>query len=214
MRPLPTTIKAWGGFCRYPFHDETHLAPPRPPDRLYGLVRYERVCGQCPPTRVYRHYQPDAWIKLCGLSNGCTVGPKPPHPWHGNNTYNTTALDQTVPIGLEEAEGVRFWIVFQNDGTQSDTFTVQGCKGTPRFTVNAVLVGFYTDTAWRPKHITDQFKAGTATFTVAPGNHVGITLNIIATTTTKGVSYRCPVTITSKGNPTLKDTVAGIMTTT
>jgi hypothetical protein len=170
--------------------------------------------GSAHPRASTATYQPDAWIKLCGLSNGCTVGPKPPHPWHGNNTYNTTAFDQTIPIGLEEAEGVRFWIVFQNDGTQSDTFTVQGCRGTPRFTVNAVLVGFYKDTAWRPKHITDQFKAGTATFSVAPGNQVGITLNIIATTTMKGVSYRCPVTITSRGDPTLKDTVAGIMTTT
>jgi len=159
-------------------------------------------------------YQPDAWIKLCGLSNGCTVGPPPPHPWHGNNVYNTTAFNQTIRIGLEEMEGVRFWIMFQNDGTQSDTFTVQGCKGTPRFKVNAVLVGFYKDTAWRPRHITDQFKAGTATFSVAPGSHVGITLNIIANTTLRGVSYRCPVTITSKGDTTLKDTVAGIMTTT
>jgi hypothetical protein len=151
---------------------------------------------------------------LCGESNGCTVGPPPPHPWHGNNIYNTTAFHQTIPIKLEEAEGVRFWIVFQNDGTQSDTFIVHGCKGTARFTVNAVLVGFYKDTAWRPQHITDQFKAGTATFKVAPGKHVGITLNIIATTTLRGVSYRCPVTITSKGDPSLKDTVAGIMTTT
>jgi hypothetical protein len=159
-------------------------------------------------------YQPDAWIKLCGLSNGCTVGPKPPHPWHGNNVYNSTAFNQTVPIRLEEAEGVRFWIIIQNDGSQSDTFTVQGCKGTPRFTVNAVLVGFYKDTAWRPRHITAQFKAGAATFKVAPGNHVGITLNIIATTTLQGVSYRCPVTITSTGDAARRDTVAGVMTTT
>jgi hypothetical protein len=170
--------------------------------------------GSAHPHTSTATYRPDAWIKLCGESNGCTVGPKPPHPWRGNNIYNTTAFHQTIPIGLEEAEGVRFWIVFQNDGTQSDTFIVHGCKGTARFTVNAVLVGFYKDTAWRPQHITDQFKAGTATFKVAPGKHVGITLNIIATTTLRGVSYRCPVTITSKGDPSLKDTVAGIMTTT
>jgi len=158
-------------------------------------------------------YRPDAWIKLCGESNGCTVGPKPPHPWHGNNVYNSTARNQTIKVGLEEAEGIRFWLIFQNDGTSTDTFTVHGCPGTKRFTVNAVLVGFYKNTAWKPQHITDQFKAGTATFKVDPGAHVGITVNIIATTTIQGVSYRCPVTITSAGDPTLSDTVAGIMTT-
>jgi hypothetical protein len=159
-------------------------------------------------------YRPDEWIKLCGQSTGCTVGPPPPHPWHGNNVYNASALNQTIRVRMEDGEGVRFWILLQNDGTQSDTFTVRGCQGTPRFVINAVLVGFWKKPEWRPRHITQQFQDGTATFALAAGARVGITLNILAPSTKEGITFRCPVTVTSSGDPTLKDTVAGIVTTT
>ena len=156
-------------------------------------------------------YQPDAWIKLCGLSTGCNVGPPPPHPWFGNNVYNHTAAKQTVRVKIDDGEGVRFWIILQNDGTKTDTYTVHGCRGTKNFLINAVIVGEWKRPVWKATHITQQFKNGTAKFRLAPGKHVAITLNIV--TVIPNVTYRCPVTIQSAGAPNMKDTVAGVMTT-
>ena len=155
-------------------------------------------------------HRPDAWIKLCGQSTGCVINP-PPHPWRGNNVYNTSALHQTVSQRIDDGEGVRFWILFQNDGTQTDTYSVHGCTGNKNFLINAVIVGEFKYPVWRPKHITEQFKHNTAKFTLAPGRHVAITLNIV--TRIPGVTYRCPVTITSSGDSSMKDTVAAVMTT-
>ena len=39
------------------------------------------------------------------------------------------------------------------------------------------------------------------------------TLNILAPTTAEGVSYRCRITVSSQGDPSLEDTVVAKMTT-
>ncbi len=162
-----------------------------------------------------RSYRPDEWIKLCGLSTGCVIDPLP-HPWRGNGIYNTTGRRQTVAVNMEDGEGVRFWITLQNDGFVADTFTVQGCKGTPRFVVNAVLVGKHKRPDWRAKNITKGFKDGTAEFSFDPDSGPKLrwfTVNIVAPTTAEGVTYRCPITITSQGQPSVSDTVLAVMTT-
>jgi hypothetical protein len=158
-------------------------------------------------------YRPDGWIKLCGLSNGCKVGPKPPHPWHGNNVYNTTAAKQTIKVRMEDGEGARFWLTFQNDGAKADTLRVQGCKGTRRFVVNKVQLGKHKNPSWKSTKVTTPFKKGTLKFALGPGESSVITLNIIAPTTKEGITYRCPVTVSSTSDPSLKDTVAAQMTT-
>ncbi len=163
-----------------------------------------------------RSYRPDAWIKLCGLSTGCVIGPPPPHPWRGNDVYNTTGFKQKVAVRMEDGEGVRFWIVVQNDGARGDSLLVQGCKGTPRFVINAVLLGKQTRPNWQAVNITKKFKNGTARFSFPPTStkkNVVFTLNIVAPTTAEGVTYRCPITISSAARPALKDTVVAIMTT-
>ena len=54
---------------------------------------------------------------------------------------------------------------------RSDLVTsVTRCKGTRRFTVDAVRVGFHKDAAWGPKHIAAPFKDGT---TLGPGGNGG-----------------------------------------
>ena len=58
--------------------------------------------------------RPDAWIKLCGLSTWCTINGLP-HPWKGKNVYNTTGRRQKVAVKMEDGEGVRFWMTFEND---------------------------------------------------------------------------------------------------
>jgi hypothetical protein len=166
--------------------------------------------------RFLTKYRPDAWIKLCGLSTGCTVGPPPPHPWHGNHVYNTTGARQKVAVRMEDGEGVRFWLRLENDGAAPDTLRIEGCKGNPRFVINAVLIGWAKRPDWKLRNITAGFRAGTATLKVPPASTHGfkkLTVNIVAPTTAEGISYACPITIVSKGDPSKKDTVVGRMTT-
>jgi hypothetical protein len=159
-------------------------------------------------------YRPDAWIKLCGLSTGCTIDPLP-HPWLGNNIYNTTGAKQSISHKIEEGEGVRYWIRLQNDGTSDDTLVVQGCQGSKNFTVNKVLLGKQKRPKSGTTNVTNAFLNGTLKFPLSANDadSAVFTLNIIATTKTQGVSYRCPVTITSQSDPTLTDTVAVSLTT-
>ncbi|HSL12350.1 MAG TPA: hypothetical protein VLA82_13645 [Actinomycetota bacterium] len=161
-------------------------------------------------------YRPDQWIKLCGLSMGCTIDPLP-HPWRGKDVYNDTGRRQRVSVRMEDGEGVRFWLALQNDGTERDTFFVKGCRGNKRFNVNNVHLGRIKGLGTADTKITDAFKDGTAAFTfpssLERNKRVYLTLNIIAPTTAEGVSYRCPVTITSKNDPERTDTVVARMTT-
>ena len=159
--------------------------------------------------------RPDLWITLCGLSTGCVIDP-PPHPWRGNDFYNATGRRQRVSVRMEDGEGVRFWLRLENDGTQADTLVVQGCKSTRRFKINAVLVGKHKRPDWRARNITRQFKNGTAEFNFPPASErkrTFLTLNIVAPTTAEGVTRRCRVSIGSRSDPVVTDTVVAIMTT-
>ena len=156
-------------------------------------------------------YRPDQWIKLCGLSTGCTIDPLP-HPWRGSDVY-TNGRRQRVAVRMQDGEDVRFWLRIENDGTDADTIRVQGCRGTPRFVINAVLIGKHKRPDWRPENVTRRFKRGTLEFDFPGSSNARkfLTLNIIATA--KGVTYRCRVTVESQGAPSVTDTVVAIMTT-
>jgi hypothetical protein len=167
-------------------------------------------------SRLLPSYRPDAWIKLCGLSTGCVIGPPPPHPWRGDDIYNTTGLKQKVGVRLDNGEGVRFWIQVQNDGALEDSVMVQGCKGTPRFFLNAVLMGKQTKPNWQALNVTKKFKNGTLKFVFPPSStkkNVVFTVNIVTPTPAVGVTYRCPITISSVARPAVKDRVVAVMTT-
>jgi hypothetical protein len=157
-------------------------------------------------------YRPDAWIKLCGLSTGCTIDP-PPHPWLGNDVYNDSGRRQAIGVRMEDGEGVRYWITLQNDGIQPDTLTLDGCKGNRRFVVNKVQLGEHRRPDAGSTKITRQFIRGTATFDLPPSSKAVVTLNILAPTTAEGVTYRCPVIVRSAGDPAATDAVVAEMTT-
>jgi len=176
---------------------------------VFTLLPGGAAAGGNPPHR------PDAWIKLCGLSNGCKINP-PPHPWRGKDIYNGTARKQTIAVRMEDGEGVRFWLALQNDGSEADTLMVEGCKGNRRFRVNKVQIGKYKNPDAGAVKITNRFKNGTAKFSFGPASdkeRIFLTLNIIAPTTAEGVSYRCPITIRSEGDPDKRDTIAARMAT-
>ncbi|MDP9235091.1 MAG: hypothetical protein M3P01_11175 [Actinomycetota bacterium] len=167
------------------------------------------------PASATTDYRPDAWIKLCGLSTGCTINPLP-HPWRGNDVYNTTASGQALDIRMEEGEGVRYWITLQNDGALGDKIVVQGCKGNNHFEVNRVVLGLVKRPDAGATKVTNRFLEGTLKFAFPPSSEnkkVVFTLNIIAKTKKQGVSYRCPITIHSAADPSIKDTVSATMTT-
>lgn len=164
---------------------------------------------------VAADFQADAWIKLCGLSTGCTIDPLP-HPWKGRDVYNSTGAKQTVAVRMEDGEGVRFWITLENDGDQPDTLTVDGCRGNRRFKVNAVLMGKHTRPDWRAENVTRKFRKGTLAFSFPARTEAKkkvFTLNIIAPTQAEGVSYRCEIVIRSQGRWAARDTVVAKMTT-
>jgi hypothetical protein len=158
-------------------------------------------------------YRPDAWIKLCGAGDTCRNAP--PHRYRGQDVYNHTGASQTVNSGVEEENDIRFWILLQNDGSLGDTFYVQGCHGNGGFVIRAVLVGAHTQSE-NATNITAAFKRGTAHFTFEPagaGDDVVITLDVWARTTTEGVGYTCPITVSSGTQPTVRDTVVAVMHT-
>jgi hypothetical protein len=164
-----------------------------------------------PPAAAVEH-QADAWIKLCGLSTGCTIDP-PPHPWKGRDVYNATGQRQTIGVRIDDGEGVRVWITVENDGEQPDTLTVHGCQGTRDFDVNAVLMGKHKRPDWRARNVTRAFLDGTLAFDLAPGGKKVFTLNMIAATHREGISYRCGVVVRSEGRWGARDVVATRMTT-
>lgn len=156
-------------------------------------------------------FRPDGWIKLCGLSLGCTIDP-PPHPWLGRDVTNTSGNRQTIRTDINEGEGVRYWIVVQNDGTEADTLRVRGCRGTRVFEVNSVLIGKHRRPSAGATNVTRRYRRGTLTFPLDANEKVVFTLNII-THFDKGVTYRCETVITSQGDPAAVDTVVAEMTT-
>jgi hypothetical protein len=181
---------------------------------LVSIVAWQGA-GPAHATTTPIPYRPDAWVKLCGLSTGCTINPLP-HPWKGKDVYNSSGANQKIAVRLDDGEDVRFWLTLENDAEADDTLIVDGCKGTHLFQIIAVKVGFLKRPDWRPLDITAGFKNGTATFDFPPasqGKTVGLTLAFIAPTTAEGVSYRCPVTIRSQSDPTVSDTLVVKMTT-
>jgi hypothetical protein len=157
-----------------------------------------------------RPFQPDGWIKLCGQSLGCVIDP-PPHPWKGKDVYNRTGRRQTLSDDIDEGEGIRYWIVIQNDGTQDDTFDVDGCPGTRTFEVNRVLLGKHKRQDPGAEDLTRRYRNDTLTFALGAGDKAVFTLNVI-THVRKGETYECRTVFTSEGDGR-QDVVVARMTT-
>ncbi len=163
-------------------------------------------------SRAASTHQPDAWIRLCGATNTCLIAPW--HPWVGDNFYNSTGRGQTVSAGVEEGNMIRFWILLQNDGQVGDSLQVKGCSGNSAFHVTGVNVGAWRF-ATRQASTTSAFEASTLSFSFPPasdGKTVIITITLRAYTSSAGVSYSCPVTVSSSGT-TARDTVVARVTT-
>ena len=178
---------------------------------LLALATFAPVVGHSPAVAGPPAYRVDAFIKLCGVNVGCKIDPLP-HPWIGNNIYNTTGYHQKVHHRLNIGRGIRYWITFQNEGTQTDTYTLDGCAGNKQFKILQVLVGKWkVPVGIDAEHIDYKFKHDTWKFTLKPDRHVAITLNFL--TDDPNLTYSCRMTVTSQGDPTKQDTVVAITTT-
>lgn len=155
--------------------------------------------------------QPDGWIKLCGINVGCVIDP-PPHPWRGKDVHNATGRRQTVKVDLNDGQGVRFWIVVQNDGGAADTLTVQGCGGNRVFEVNRVLLGKHKRQDPLAEDLRRRYIRGTLTFDLDVGEKVVFTLNMLSNAI-EGRTYRCTTEFTSANDPDARDVVVARMTT-
>ena len=156
-------------------------------------------------------FQPDGWIKLCGQSLGCVIDP-PPHPTRGKDIYNTNGRNQTEVDDINEGEGIRYWITIQNDGTATDTFSVQGCRGNRTYEINKVLRGKHKRQDPSAEDLTSRYMRGTLTFELDPGQKVVFTVNII-THFNKNVTYRCVTSFQSANDASSRDVVVAEMTT-
>jgi hypothetical protein len=163
-------------------------------------------------SRAASTHRPDAWIRLCGATNTCLIAPW--HPWVGDNVYNATGHGQTVSAGVEEGNMIRFWILLQNDGPAGDSLQVKGCSGNSAFHVTGVNVGAWRF-ATRQAATTSAFEASSLSFSFPPassGKTIVITVTLRAYTSSGGVSYSCPITVTSGGG-SARDTVVARVTT-
>jgi hypothetical protein len=182
---------------------------------VMSAVAMTIVAGVLPATAVAARGgaadQPDGWIKLCGLSLGCTIDPLP-HPWKGRGVHNATGRRQTVFHAIDEGEGIRFWITIENDGSLADVYDVDGCVGNRTYEINRVLLGKHKRQDAGATDLTRRYKAGTLTFALDPGERTVFTLNII-THFNKGVTYSCRTVFTSENDPSREDVVVAKMRT-
>jgi hypothetical protein len=213
-----------GTTCDYPFTTGTVVTLTATPNSTSTFMGWTGDCtgSTCQVTMDAPHnvrgvfdrsYRPDGWIKLCGQSTGCTINP-PPHPWHGNNVYNSTGRRQTIRQSIDNGEGVRYFILVQNDGAVGDTVNVQGCTGNRYFIGNKVLLGKQKRPNWRATDLTRRFKNGTLSWTFGPSSQHQtkvFTLNIVTSNAAVGVSYRCNITMSSQGDSSLTDTLVAKM---
>jgi sugar lactone lactonase YvrE len=133
-------------------------------------------------------HRPDGWVG---------VGSR----FVGNNIYNDTAQNQAKTIKTKAHTTVSFIVRAENDGSDTDTYTIQGDGSAKGYTVT-YLLGI-TD-------ITTKVVNGTYSVNVSAGSYRGITVKVAVTG--KGLSsWSSLVTTTSGHDPSKSDTVKAIV---
>ena len=150
-----------------------------------------------PPTEPPATRQPDNQIKL---SNEST--------YVGDNNYNTDATGQTKNQTVKGGRTATFNILFQNDGSVTDSFTVQGAGNSTGFTVK-----YFTGTSGG-NEITSAITAGTYTVgNLASGaNQVIRAVITVVRGTASGTIKDCLITSTSLADSTKRDAVKARVT--
>jgi hypothetical protein len=152
---------------------------------LDNLTLSEAAAGACVPG-AFPH-QPDAQIKQ---GTGA---------YKGDNVYNNTGKNQTITKTVQHGNQKTFNVKIQNDGLQSDSFTVSGCDSSTGFTVT-----YKKGTTV----ITADVVAGTYLIgPLDPGLTKTIKVTIAVKASGKGKTKSCKVKATSQADTTRSDAV-------
>ncbi len=120
--------------------------------------------------------------------------------YSGDDVYNSTGNGQTVLAKTKRGRLATFQMKVQNDGTGSDTITVDGCASSKGFVVS------YSDGV---NPITAEVTGGTYSVAgLGPGDEVTLSMSIkVARSVSIGKIKGCPVSMTSQTSPTEEDVV-------
>jgi len=158
--------------------------------------------GVAPAPVTPEHYQPDAMIKLSTEGAGAYLSP---------NVYESTATTQVKSQGGVSGTVLSYNLRFQNNSTTSDSLLVTGTGTGSNFTVQ-----YLDDTAAdRTATVTG---AGYTIAGLAVGAYKDWTLNVTpnggTTPVAGGTAYNVLVTGTSVADPTKKDQVKAVTSST
>lgn len=135
-------------------------------------------------------YRPDAQVK----------GGPADSVYLGKDVYNTTGRWQTKHRYVKPGHVDRFNIKLENDGTATDTFTVEGDRSSSMFTVSY----FADDTDITSAVVSGAYDTGKIT----PGSSTFIAVQIETSPKARlGSMKKVLVTATSQGDASLRDTV-------
>jgi hypothetical protein len=152
---------------------------------LDNLTLSQAADGACIPG-AFPH-QPDAQIK------------QGPGGYKGNNVYNGSGKDQTITKTVQHGNSKTFNVKVQNDGLQTDSFTVSGCDDSTGF-----VITYKKGTTV----ITDEVVAGTYLIgPLDPGLTKTIKVIIEVKAAGNGKTKSCKVKATSQADTTRKDAV-------
>jgi DNA-binding beta-propeller fold protein YncE len=133
-------------------------------------------------------HQPDGWIGVASR-------------FVGNNVYNLDATKQIKTIKTTAGKVASFSVKIENDGTDTDSYTLKGGGSAKGYTVS-YFAGI-TD-------YTTKVLNGTYTFSVPPGSYKTITMKVKVGNSGKA-SWSSSLTVTSSHQPSKQDAVKGIV---
>jgi sugar lactone lactonase YvrE len=133
-------------------------------------------------------HQPDGWIGVASR-------------FVGNNVYNLDAAKQLKTIKTTAGNVASFSIKIENDGTDTDSYTLKGGGSAKGYTVS-YFAGI-TD-------YTTKVVNGTYTFSIAPGSYKTISMKV-KVGKTGNASWSSLLTVTSNHQPSKQDAIKAIV---
>ena len=133
-------------------------------------------------------HKPDGWIGVGGK-------------YIGNNVYNSTAANQIKTVKTPAGKTITFAIRVENDGTDTDSYTMLGGGSAKGYTVS-----YFVGTTDYTNKVTN----GTYTFSLASGAYKSLTMKVKVGATGKA-SWSSLVKVTSGHEPSKLDAVKGIV---
>ncbi|MBI3649197.1 MAG: hypothetical protein HY240_10690, partial [Actinobacteria bacterium] len=118
-----------------------------------------------------------------------------------DNVYNTTGTSQTKTVKVAVGKSVKFNVMLQNDGTDTDTYKVLGAKSG-----NGYTIAYFDGTT----NVTSSITGGTYKVALAPGATKVLTLKV-KVGSSAATSKSILVKVTSTHDSTKVDAVKAVV---